>query len=237
MSVSIKAEVVLKAAEYLKGCNGGGAYGAFPRYMVFPEGDYELLDKPSPALKCDYCDGEHDWRRDPCLPADLRYARDQREREEVKDFSPYFKCSMCSVMFRLVGKERVPHQTGYGGWLCGECWPALGPNLKTEGAIKNDEGKARLDLLSTAWITGVGEVLAFGCRKYAAHNWRLGLQQSRLLGAALRHIFAHLAGEDRDRESGLLHLGHASCCIMFAFEMHQTRPDMDDRYKPVGDKK
>ncbi len=99
------------------------------------------------------------------------------------------------------------------------------------GGTKFDTGKNQLELLSATWIEGVGKVLTFGAGKYAAHNWRKGIARSRLLGACLRHIFAYLRGEDRDQETGLLHLYHASCCLMFASELHETRPDLDDRYK------
>lgn len=79
---------------------------------------------------------------------------------------------------------------------------------------------------------GVGAVLTFGAKKYASHNWRKGLHQSRLLGAALRHVVAYLGGEDRDPESHLSHLYHASCCLMFASELLETHPELDDRWKP-----
>lgn len=96
---------------------------------------------------------------------------------------------------------------------------------------KNDDGKPRMDLLSGIWLAGVAKVMGFGAAKYDAHNWRKGIATSRLLGAALRHIFAYLDGEDLDPESGVSHLYHASCCLMFASEMKVTRPDLDDRYK------
>lgn len=97
--------------------------------------------------------------------------------------------------------------------------------------IKHDSGKAQLELLSPTWLLGVGSVLTFGAKKYAAHNWRHGLKQSRLLGAALRHVVAYLGGEDLDKESGLSHLYHASCCLMFASELRLTHPELDDRYR------
>lgn len=100
---------------------------------------------------------------------------------------------------------------------------------------KNDQEKIQLELLSPQWLFGVGSVLTFGAKKYAAHNWRQGLKQSRLLGAALRHVVAFLGGEDRDQESGLSHLYHASCCLMFASELLETHPHLDDRWK--GDPK
>lgn len=96
---------------------------------------------------------------------------------------------------------------------------------------KYDSEKIQVELLSPTWLLGVGSVLTFGAKKYAAHNWRKGIARTRLLGAALRHILAYLGGEDRDPESGLSHLYHASCCLMFASELHETRPDLDDRYR------
>ena len=39
-------------------------------------------------------------------------------------------------------------------------------------------------------------------------------------------------GEDKDPESGLSHLAHAACCIMFLLEFEKTHPELDDRYKP-----
>lgn len=97
--------------------------------------------------------------------------------------------------------------------------------------MKHDEGKAQLDLLSPSWIAGVGQVLSFGAKKYAAHNWRKGISRGRLIAACLRHIFSYLSGEDVDPETGLLHLYHASCCLMFASELHFSKPETDDRYK------
>ena len=101
----------------------------------------------------------------------------------------------------------------------------------SEGGSKHDQEKPPFELLSSPWVEGVARVLGHGRKKYAAHNWRLGISQGRLLGAALRHVFAYLRGEDLDPESGLSHLLHASCCLMFAFELRDTRPDLDDRYR------
>lgn len=107
----------------------------------------------------------------------------------------------------------------------------VAPEGEQSGGLKFDTDKPRLELLDRAWLEQVASVLGFGAKKYAAHNWRKGLQQSRLIGAALRHLHAHNSGEDLDPESGLPHLAHASCCLMFATGMMATRPDMDDRYK------
>ena len=100
------------------------------------------------------------------------------------------------------------------------------------GGLKNDDEKPDLSLFSAVWLFGVGSVLTFGKKKYAAHNWRKGIKISRLMAAALRHILAFNNGEDADPESGLSHLDHASCCIMFARELIETRrKEVDDRYR------
>jgi hypothetical protein len=105
----------------------------------------------------------------------------------------------------------------------------VAPN--TAGGTKHDNGKPPMELLARGWLEGVADVLAFGANKYGRWNWAKGLAQSRLIGAALRHIHAFNSGEDLDKESGLSHLYHASCCLMMASEMMRTRPDLDDRFK------
>jgi hypothetical protein len=76
-------------------------------------------------------------------------------------------------------------------------------------------------------------VLKFGADKYAEHNWRKGFAWSRPLAAAMRHLTAFNDGEDKDPESGLSHLAHAACCIMFLLEFEKTHKELDDRYRPV----
>ena len=99
-------------------------------------------------------------------------------------------------------------------------------------ALKFDVDKLPLNLLSTEAMNQTAAVLAFGAQKYAAHNWRAGFAWSRPLAAAMRHLTAFNDGEDRDPESGLSHLAHAACCIMFLLEFEKTHPHLDDRYKP-----
>lgn len=100
-------------------------------------------------------------------------------------------------------------------------------------ALKFDQDKLPLHLLSTEAMNQTAAVLAFGAQKYAEHNWRNGFAWSRPLSAAMRHITAFNAGEDTDPESGLSHLAHAACCIMFLLEFEKTHQDLDDRYKPA----
>ena len=100
-------------------------------------------------------------------------------------------------------------------------------------AIKHDQGKPPMSLLSRTALEEVAKVMAFGAQKYAAHNWRSGFTWSRTLDAAARHLYAFIDGEDKDPESGLSHLAHAMCCLMFTLEFEKTHPELDDRWKPT----
>lgn len=108
--------------------------------------------------------------------------------------------------------------------------------IVTTAGMKHDQSKEPLSLLSRTWLLGVSSVMAFGAKKYAPNNWRKGIERTRLISAALRHILAYNEGEDTDPETGLSHLDHASCCLMFARETHETHPELDDRYKHAGNK-
>ena len=103
----------------------------------------------------------------------------------------------------------------------------------TTGATKHDNNKARMDLLSPIGMARLSEVLRFGASggKYEDHNWRKGLQWSRVIGATLRHLFSFMGGEDKDPESGLSHVAHAMCNLMFLSEFEETHKELDDRYK------
>lgn len=101
----------------------------------------------------------------------------------------------------------------------------------TSAGIKHDSDKVPLDLLSPIALTEIAKVMSFGRSKYSAHNWRKGIAWCRVIGAALRHILSFLGGEDKDPETGLSHLAHASCCLMFLLEYEVTHKELDDRYK------
>ena len=72
--------------------------------------------------------------------------------------------------------------------------------------------------------------MAHGLQKYGRDNWRKGMDFSRLMDAALRHIYAFADGEDKDGETGLSHLAHARCCLAFLLEYEGKSLGKDDRY-------
>lgn len=106
-----------------------------------------------------------------------------------------------------------------------------GPMKHNDPGMKFDAGKPSAGLLPGAALLEVAKVLDFGAQKYAAHNWRKGMRISRLYDAALRHMFAIIDGELIDPESGLHHAAHASCCLLFALDLHKTKPEFDDVYR------
>lgn len=103
-----------------------------------------------------------------------------------------------------------------------------------QGGMKNDGGKPPMSLIDRSALEQIANVLAFGAQKYDAHNWRQGIAYSRLIDAALRHLYAFADGEDLDPESGLPHIAHAGCCVVFLLGMMKAHPELDDRYKAGG---
>ena len=113
--------------------------------------------------------------------------------------------------------------------LTDSCQPPLESSV-TEG-LKYDGEKPRMDLLDADHLENVAKVLTFGANKYAAHNWRKGINVSRLIAAAYRHLGAINRGEDIDPESGLDHAAHLGCCVQFLDWTLHNKPELDDRWK------
>lgn len=98
-------------------------------------------------------------------------------------------------------------------------------------AVKFDTNKSPLGLISRIAIEEEAKVMEFGRQKYGAHNWRQGMDFSRLVDAMLRHTYAFADGEDFDKETGLSHLAHARCCAAFLLEYQGVKVGTDDRFK------
>ena len=88
-------------------------------------------------------------------------------------------------------------------------------NARGEG-FKADSGKPEWNLLPLAEVEDVVRVLTVGARKYAPDNWQKVPQaRARYFAAAMRHLVAWWRGERDDPETGLPHLAHAGCCVLF----------------------
>ncbi len=88
---------------------------------------------------------------------------------------------------------------------------------------KNDAGKPRWDLMSFPFLDQVAQVLAAGAAEYGAENWRkVPDAGARYRAALFRHLSKFMCGEKRDPKSGLPHLAHAACNMMFLFEFEKN---------------
>lgn len=101
------------------------------------------------------------------------------------------------------------------------------PDL-TQG-LKFDQGKPGFDLLPDDALAEIQRVLEFGAKKYAMRNWEKGMAWRRLWNASLRHLWAWIRREPADPETGLSHLAHAGCCILFLLSYELRAAGEDDR--------
>ena len=84
---------------------------------------------------------------------------------------------------------------------------------------KYDTGKTRWDLIEWSVMKEVADVLTRGAVKYGDRNWKaVPDAKRRYIAAAFRHFIAWIGGERNDKETGLHHLAHAICCLMFLLE-------------------
>lgn len=95
-----------------------------------------------------------------------------------------------------------------------------------------DEGKPPLACLPPEGLRAVARVQEYGHKKYGDFwNYRKGMEATRQMSCAMRHILAYMDGEDLDPESGEPHLAHATCRLMFALQNIKEGKMIDDRFK------
>lgn len=93
-----------------------------------------------------------------------------------------------------------------------------------EGGLKYDTGKIRWDLIAWDVIEDLAKVLTYGAKIYKPNNWQKN-PKWKYEAAYMRHYVAWLLGEDNDPQSGLPHLAHAMCNLMFLSwqDKHRTK--------------
>lgn len=97
------------------------------------------------------------------------------------------------------------------------------------GAVRADKGKLRYELLPPGPIEDLVKVLSWGAEKYDDDNWKKGMSWKRCYASTMRHLQAWFQGEDKDPESGLDHLAHVLCNVVFLQYYADRHPDLDDR--------
>lgn len=95
---------------------------------------------------------------------------------------------------------------------------------KDDGLDGRGDMKPRWDLLPFVALSQVVDVLTFGAKKYAPESWReVKKAKSRYGRATIGHVVAWMRGERYDKESGLHHLAHAACNLLFLLEHSETK--------------
>jgi hypothetical protein len=97
------------------------------------------------------------------------------------------------------------------------------------GGKKNDAAKLGVHLLPPGPLCEIAKVLDFGAKKYDPWNWSKGMAWSRLYAAMLRHLWAWWRGETLDPETGLNHLAHVGCSVLFLLQYAASGLGTDDR--------
>jgi hypothetical protein len=123
------------------------------------------------------------------------------------------------TVYKLIRQRQTPVET------------LMSPPPTSEGR-KDDSGKTPWHLMPPDALNQIAQVLEFGANKYGDRNWEKGMHWSRPFSALMRHMWAWWRGEDRDPETGLSHLAHAGCCILFLLSYEGRAHGTDDR--PYG---
>lgn len=95
---------------------------------------------------------------------------------------------------------------------------------------KDDQGKLPWHLLPPDSVEAILMVLQFGANKYGERNWERGMAWSRPYSALMRHMWAWWRGEIHDPETGITHLAHAGCCLLFLLAYENRGVGTDDRH-------
>jgi hypothetical protein len=96
---------------------------------------------------------------------------------------------------------------------------------------KKDQGKPEVAIIPPIAILEEAKAFTYGKKKYGKWNFKKGLEVTRLISAAMRHILQFLGGEDIDKESEAHHLGCARANLAMALDMMERKPELDDRYR------
>ena len=109
--------------------------------------------------------------------------------------------------------EEAPYHPGYE-----DAFPVK-EEMKQPIGRKFDGGKLEYGLLPPLALEETVKVLTFGAQKYERDNWqKVPDAKRRYFDALQRHVWAWKQGEQVDPESGIHHLAHAMCCLMFLHE-------------------
>lgn len=128
-------------------------------------------------------------------------------------------CRKCGIL-RAPGRDREKFACGVDATFENQDDECSRTRSLVEG-VKHDEGKLEWSLVPRAF-EHVVRVLMYGAGEYAPYNWRkVKHWRKRYYNAARRHLEDWRHGERLDPESGLPHLAHAICCVLFMLALDE----------------
>jgi len=95
-------------------------------------------------------------------------------------------------------------------------------------ALRYNEGKPRFDLIEFSLLEPMATVLGFGAQKYDVWNWKRGLHASANVASLMRHLAALQSGQEYDAESGIHHIGHMMCNLLFLADTYKNHRSLID---------
>lgn len=101
----------------------------------------------------------------------------------------------------------------------------MGPDaalVTNEQGGKQSETAYRMDLIPPSVIFSLGEVLAYGAKRYAENNWKL-IPAKDHFNHCLVHMMGWIAGDTSDD-----HAGHALCRMAMFYEMQRVEKVTSD---------
>jgi len=170
-----------------------------------------------------------------CEPVDIRH----EEKCVVGGPAVPRKCSACGDTIE-VGTAAYWND----GWYHPACFMIAQKPLKQEYFSRDilhgkpeeaddaghfDTDKPELQWLPFGPLADIARVFQYGAGKYGRGNYQKGMKWSKLIGSALRHLYAFMDGEDKDPESGLSHIAHAGANVIMLLYTIQHYPQKDDR--------
>jgi hypothetical protein len=178
-----------------------------------------VSDKPGVGLTVEYASGP------PIRPGVTLRGMTANRYKLVQDATDY---TLAQVKQGMVVPDPVP-----GAFTPYVPFPLPAPAPTT--GMKFDKGKLLFSALTRGLalpLRAVVAVLTYGAQKYAEDSWQDVPNGKRRYENALdRHLNAWKAGEEYDQESGLHHLAHVACNVLFVlwFVIKDTA-DQDDHF-------
>lgn len=106
-------------------------------------------------------------------------------------------------------------------------------DLLGDQALKQMGGKVRWEYLPMLALEEVAKVRMHGAAKYDTWDWMKGRKWGDYVGALWRHLYRWwYLREDKDKDSGLHHLAHLACTVLFLLEFAMMKVGVDDRPPP-----